>query len=209
MRGLRDKVAIVCRRGAGEYRRCHGHSSGAGRDEGESRQESQHGGAQAWWMRSNPRVDLPSPGIRYHRRIGFQGPHRIHRQGIGGLDALFNVAAALSSRTIGKYARMCSRCPSMCAAHDRRQLTGYMYGSTCPAPLIARRGGSIVNTMSSEVWMGEAAWRCAGSSPKRPLSPLIRHALPLTHPHLARHRVDDRAARSRNQEGQGMSDPLL
>src|SRR5258706_16197269 len=37
---------------------------------------------------------------------------------------------------------------------------------------------------------------------------LIGNALALTHPHLARHGVDDSAAASRNEDGQGVADPV-
>src|SRR6266478_2300052 len=76
---------------------------------------------------------------------------------LGGLDALFNVAADLSSSTIDVT------------------LTGYMYGIRHALPLlIARRGGAIVNTMSSEVWMGEGQ-RVAYQTAKSGLIGLNRH----------------------------------
>src|SRR5260221_13702711 len=75
---------------------------------------------------------------------------------LAGLDALFNVAADLSSGTIGRDTDVLSVPLDVWQRTIDVTLTGYMYGIRHALPLlIARRGGSIVNTMSSEVWMGE------------------------------------------------------
>jgi len=74
-----------------------------------------------------------------------------------GLDALFNVAADLSARTIGRDTDVLSVPLDVWQHTIDVTLTGYMYGIRHAMPLlIARGGGSIVNTMSSEVWMGES-----------------------------------------------------
>ncbi len=76
---------------------------------------------------------------------------------LGGLDALFNVAADLSSRTIGRDTDVLSVPNDVWQHTIDVTLTGYMYGIRHAMPLlIARGGGAIVNTMSSEVWMGES-----------------------------------------------------
>jgi NAD(P)-dependent dehydrogenase (short-subunit alcohol dehydrogenase family) len=86
----------------------------------------------------------------YKELIGFTARE------LGGLDALFNVAADLSSGTIGRDTDVLSVPLDVWQRTIDVTLTGYMYGIRHALPLlIARRGGSIVNTMSSEVWMGE------------------------------------------------------
>jgi len=94
---------------------------------------------------------------------------------LGGLDALFNVAADLSSRTIGRDTDVLSVPNDVWQHTIDVTLTGYMYGIRHAMPLlIARGGGAIVNTMSSEVWMGESQ-RVAYQTAKSGLIGLNRH----------------------------------
>jgi NAD(P)-dependent dehydrogenase (short-subunit alcohol dehydrogenase family) len=94
---------------------------------------------------------------------------------LGGLDALFNVAADLSSGTIGRDTDVVSVPNDVWQHTIDVTLTGYMYGIRHALPLlIARGGGSIVNTMSSEVWMGESQ-RVAYQTAKSGLIGLNRH----------------------------------
>src|SRR5580765_5909428 len=94
---------------------------------------------------------------------------------LGGLDALFNVAADLSSGTIGRDTDVRSVPLDVWERTIDVTLTGYMYGIRHALPLlIARGGGSIVNTMSSEVWMGEGQ-RVAYQTAKSGLIGLNRH----------------------------------
>ena len=94
---------------------------------------------------------------------------------LGGLDALFNVAADLSSGTIGRDTDVRSVPVDVWKRTIDVTLTGYMYGIRHALPLlIARGGGSIVNTMSSEVWMGESQ-RVAYQTAKSGLIGLNRH----------------------------------
>src|SRR5258706_1617233 len=94
---------------------------------------------------------------------------------LGGLDALFNAAADLSSGTIGRDTDVLSVPNDVWQHTIDVTLTGYMYGIRHALPLlIARGGGSIVNTMSSEVWMGEGQ-RVAYQTAKSGLLGLNRH----------------------------------
>lgn len=94
---------------------------------------------------------------------------------LGGLDALFNVAADLSAGTIGRDTDVLSVPVDVWQRTIDVTLTGYMYGIRHALPLlIARGGGSIVNTMSSEVWMGEGQ-RVAYQTAKSGLIGLNRH----------------------------------
>ena len=89
--------------------------------------------------------------------------------------ALFNVAADLSSGTIGRDTDVRSVPLDVWERTIDVTLTGYMYGIRHALPLlIARGGGSIVNTMSSEVWMGEGQ-RVAYQTAKSGLIGLNRH----------------------------------
>jgi NAD(P)-dependent dehydrogenase (short-subunit alcohol dehydrogenase family) len=74
----------------------------------------------------------------------------------GGLDGLFNVAADLSAKNIGRDTDVTSVPLDVWRHTIDVTLTGYMYGVRHALPLLIKRGGgAIVNTMSSEVWMGE------------------------------------------------------
>ena len=108
---------------------------------------------------------------------------------LGGLDALFNVAADLSSQTIGRDTDVLS------VPHDVWQrtidvtLSGYMYGIRHALPLLIQRGGgAIVNTMSSEVWMGETQ-RVAYQTAKSGLIGLNRHTATLGGKHGVRSNI--------------------
>ena len=85
-------------------------------------------------------------------------------------------------------------------------LTGYMYGIRHALPImIGQKSGSIINTMSSAVWMGEPE-RVAYQASKSGLVGLTRHAatlggkhgvphqpaVPRRHPHEDRGGNDDR-----------------
>jgi NAD(P)-dependent dehydrogenase (short-subunit alcohol dehydrogenase family) len=93
----------------------------------------------------------------------------------GGLDGLFNVAADLSDRNIGRDTDVTSVPLDVWQHTIDVTLTGYMYGIRHALPrLIARGGGSIVNTMSSIVWIGEPQ-RVAYQAAKSGLVGLSRH----------------------------------
>jgi NAD(P)-dependent dehydrogenase (short-subunit alcohol dehydrogenase family) len=93
----------------------------------------------------------------------------------GGLDALLNVAADLSLTTIGRDTDVVSVPLDVWQYTIDVTLTGYMFGIRHALPvLIERGGGSIVNTMSSEVWMGEPE-RVSYQSAKSGLIGLSRH----------------------------------
>ena len=91
------------------------------------------------------------------------------------MDALFNVAADLSSRTLGRDTDVRSVPLDVWQRTIDVTLTGYMYGIRHALPLLIERGGgSIVNTMSSAVWMGEGE-RVAYQAAKSGLVGLNRH----------------------------------
>lgn len=74
----------------------------------------------------------------------------------GGLDGLFNVAVDLSAETVGRDSDVISVPLDVWRHTIDVTLTGYMYGIRHALPvMIERGGGSITNTMSSIVWMGE------------------------------------------------------
>lgn len=120
---------------------------------------------------------VASTQVDISSETSFQELLRFAVQTFGSVDHLFNVAADLSSNTIG-----------IDSTHDvvslpvevwQRTLdvtlTGYMYGIKHALPLmIERGGGSIVNTMSAAVWMAEPV-RSAYSAAKSGLSALTRH----------------------------------
>jgi NAD(P)-dependent dehydrogenase (short-subunit alcohol dehydrogenase family) len=98
---------------------------------------------------------------------------------LGGLDALLNVAADLSANTIGRDTDVLSVPLDVWQHTIDVTLTGYMYGIRHALPLLIERGGgSIVNTMSSEVWMGEVQ-RVAYQTAKSGLIGLNRHTATL------------------------------
>lgn len=95
----------------------------------------------------------------------------------GGLDNLFQVAADLSSATMGVDSE--SDILSIPVAVWRRtldvDLTGYMLGAKLAIPaMLERGGGSIVNTMSDAVWLADPV-RSAYSSAKSGVDALTRH----------------------------------
>lgn len=93
----------------------------------------------------------------------------------GGLDGLFNVAADLSARTLGRDSDVMSVPFEVWQHTIDVTLTGYMYGIRHALPLLIRRGsGAIVNTSSSSVWIGEAE-RVAYQTAKSGLVGLTRH----------------------------------
>jgi NAD(P)-dependent dehydrogenase (short-subunit alcohol dehydrogenase family) len=104
----------------------------------------------------------------------------------GGLDGLFNVAADLSAKNIGRDTDVTSVPLDVWHHTIDVTLTGYMYGVRHALPLlIERRGGVIVNTTSSEVWMGEAV-RVAYQTAKSGLIGLTRHTATLGGKHGVR-----------------------
>jgi NAD(P)-dependent dehydrogenase (short-subunit alcohol dehydrogenase family) len=94
----------------------------------------------------------------------------------GRLDGLFNVAADLSAATIGQDSDVMTVSLDVWQRTIDVTLTGYMYGVRHALPvMIANGGGSIVNTMSSSVWMGESN-HVSYQSAKSGLVGLTRHA---------------------------------
>ncbi|GGN64383.1 oxidoreductase [Streptomyces albiflavescens] len=93
----------------------------------------------------------------------------------GGLHGLYNVAADLSPRTLGRDADVTSVPLDVWHHTIDVTLTGYMYGIRHALPIMMKQGtGSIVNTMSSAVWMGEDV-RVAYQAAKSGLVGLTRH----------------------------------
>ncbi len=94
----------------------------------------------------------------------------------GGLHGLFNVAADLSAKTFGSDTDVMNVSVDVWKHTIDVTLTGYMYGLRHALPvMIANGGGSIVNTMSSSVWLGEPV-HAAYQSAKSGLVGLTRHA---------------------------------
>ncbi|WP_406387423.1 SDR family NAD(P)-dependent oxidoreductase [Streptomyces sp. NBC_00887] len=74
----------------------------------------------------------------------------------GGLHGLFNVAADLSARTMSRDTDVTSVPLDIWQHTIDVTLSGYMYGIRHALPIMMEQGtGSIVNTMSSVVWMGK------------------------------------------------------
>lgn len=104
----------------------------------------------------------------------------------GRLDSLFNVAADLSVRGYAGDTDVATVSLDVWRHTLDVNLTGYMYGLRHAMPLmIAQGSGSIVNTMSSSVWMGEAN-HVAYQSSKSGLIGLTRHAASLGGKHGVR-----------------------
>jgi len=98
---------------------------------------------------------------------------------LGGLDRLFNVAADLSVNNIGRDTDVTSVPLDVWQHTIDVTLTGYMYGVRHALPLLIKRGGGvIVNTTSSEVWMGEDVRVAYQTAKKRPYRshPAYRHS---------------------------------
>jgi NAD(P)-dependent dehydrogenase (short-subunit alcohol dehydrogenase family) len=99
----------------------------------------------------------------------------------GGLHGLFNVAADLSAQTMGRDSGADVTSVPLDVWHHTIDvtLTGYMYGIRHALPIMFEQGaGSIVNTMSSAVWVGEAE-RVAYQAAKSGLVGLTRHTATL------------------------------
>lgn len=105
----------------------------------------------------------------YHELVDFTAKE------FGGLDALFNVAADLSAQNIGRDGTVMSVSLEVWQHTIDVTLTGYMHGIRHALPLLIERGGgSIVNTSSSSVWLGEAE-HVAHQAAKSGLTGLTRH----------------------------------
>ncbi|MFS4091924.1 SDR family NAD(P)-dependent oxidoreductase [Streptomyces sp. AF1A] len=93
----------------------------------------------------------------------------------GGLHGLYNVAADLSAGTLGRDVDVTSVPLDVWQHTIDVTLTGYMYGIRHALPIMMEQGtGSIVNTQSSAVWMGENV-RVAYQAAKSGLVGLTRH----------------------------------
>jgi NAD(P)-dependent dehydrogenase (short-subunit alcohol dehydrogenase family) len=104
----------------------------------------------------------------------------------GGLDGLFNVAADLSPKNIGRDADVISVTLDVWRHTIDVTLTGYMYGVRHALPLLIKQGrGVIVNTTSGEVWLGENV-RVAYQTAKSGLVGLTRHTATLGGKHGVR-----------------------
>ncbi|MFE9694851.1 SDR family NAD(P)-dependent oxidoreductase [Micromonospora sp. NPDC005806] len=104
----------------------------------------------------------------------------------GALHGLFNVAADLSPRTLGRDSDVISVPVDVWQHTIDVTLTGYMYGIRHALPIMIKQGsGSIVNTMSSAVWMGESE-RVAYQAAKSGLIGLTRHTATLGGKHGVR-----------------------
>jgi NAD(P)-dependent dehydrogenase (short-subunit alcohol dehydrogenase family) len=107
----------------------------------------------------------------------------------GGLHGLFNVAADLSPRNIGRDSDVISVPFDVWQHTIDVTLTGYMYGIRHALPIIIEQhSGSIINTMSSAVWVGEAE-RVAYQTAKSGLVGLTRHTATLGGKHGVRTNV--------------------
>jgi NAD(P)-dependent dehydrogenase (short-subunit alcohol dehydrogenase family) len=104
----------------------------------------------------------------------------------GALDGLFSVAADLSPRNMGRDSDVTTVPLDVWQHTIDVNLTGYMYGIRHALPImIGQKGGSIINTMSSAVWMGEPE-RVAYQASKSGLVGLTRHAATLGGKHGVR-----------------------
>ena len=104
----------------------------------------------------------------------------------GRLDGLFNVAADLSADTVGRDSDVISVPLDVWRRTIDVTLTGYMHGVRSALPIMIKQGGgSIVNTMSSIVWMGEDR-RVAYQAAKAGLYGLTRHTATLGGKHGVR-----------------------
>jgi NAD(P)-dependent dehydrogenase (short-subunit alcohol dehydrogenase family) len=104
----------------------------------------------------------------------------------GRLDGLFNVAADLSPTTLAQDTDVLSVSLEVWRHTIDVTLSGYMYGIRHALPImIAQGSGSIVNTMSTSVWMGEDT-RVAYQSAKAGLYGLTRHTATLGGKHGVR-----------------------
>ncbi|MGK5440234.1 SDR family NAD(P)-dependent oxidoreductase [Micromonospora sp. URMC 105] len=104
----------------------------------------------------------------------------------GGLHGLFNVAADLSAGSFGRDGDVISSPLDVWQHTIDVTLTGYMYGIRHALPIMIKQGsGSIINTMSSAVWMGETE-HVAYQSAKSGLIGLTRHTATLGGKHGVR-----------------------
>jgi len=93
----------------------------------------------------------------------------------GGLHGLFNVAADLSPATITRDSSVLDVPVEIWEHTLRVTLTGYMYGIRHALPVMMAQGtGSIVNTASSSLWLGEPE-RVAYQAAESGLIGLTRH----------------------------------
>ncbi|GIF66302.1 putative short-chain type dehydrogenase/reductase y4lA [Asanoa ishikariensis] len=104
----------------------------------------------------------------------------------GRLDGLLNVAADLSAESFGRDSDALSVPIEVWRHTIDVTLTGYLYGIRHALPIMIKQGGgSIVNTMSSAVWMGEPV-HVAYQAAKSGLVGLTRHTATLGGKHGVR-----------------------
>lgn len=93
----------------------------------------------------------------------------------GRVDGLFNVAADLSPSTVSRDVDVTTVPLELWQRTIDITLTGYMFGIRHALPIMLRQGsGSIVNTMSSAVWLGQTT-QVAYQTAKSGLVGLTRH----------------------------------
>jgi len=175
MRGLRGKVAIVAGAapgsigGATAVRLAEEGMAVVAADLDESAVRAVVDEIRAWNGMAIARSFDITDEASYHELVDFTAKE------FGGLDALFNVAADLSAQNIGRDSTVMSVSLEVWQHTIDVTLTGYMYGIRHALPLLIERGGgSIVNTSSSSVWIGEAE-HVAYQAAKSGLTGLTRH----------------------------------
>src|SRR5215469_13589167 len=175
MRGLQDKVAIVAGGVAGNIG---GAAATRLAEEGVRVVigDLNEGGAQALADQiKSAGGDAIGRELDISDESSFAGLIEFAAATYGRIDGLFNVAADLSANNLGRDTDVLSVPIEVWQRTIDVTLSGYMYGIRHAMPvMIESGGGSIVNTMSSAVWMAEPV-RVSYSSTKAALAALTRH----------------------------------